>query len=82
MQSDLERKYFMSNSILLFILGGSAILNAVLLFLCYGLFSALIQVHEKREQTAACLNDLNRFNEEEPERTFVASAGKRENTSR
>lgn len=72
----------MSNSILLFILGGSAILNVVLLFLCYGLFSALIQVHEKREHTTACLNDLNRFNEEKLERTFVASAGKRENTSR
>lgn len=72
----------MSNSILLFMLGGSAILNAVLLFLCYGLFSALTQAHEKRNQPTDYLNDLSRFNEEEPERTFVASVGKRENTSR
>ena len=66
-------------SVLLFVLGGSAILNVVLLFLCYGIFSALIQVHEEKEQAS---NNLNRFDEEEPERTFVASAGKRENQKR
>lgn len=65
-------------SVLLFVLGGSAILNVVLLFLCYGIFSALIQVHEKKEQS----NNLDRFDKEEPERTFVASAGKRENQKR
>nr|DAK26730.1 MAG TPA: protein of unknown function (DUF5542) [Caudoviricetes sp.] len=59
-----------------FMFGGSIILNVVLFFFCYGLFIALGELQKQKESSAEQWNRTN--NDEELERTFVASAGKRE----
>lgn len=59
-----------------FMFGGSIILNVVLFFFCYGLFITLGELQKQKENNVEQWSRLS--NIEEPERTFIASAGKRE----
>ena len=74
----------MTDSSLYFLLGGSIILNVILFIFCYGLFVALGEIQKKRSTEYENPKNAtwNRIEDEELDRMFVASAGKRDSIKR